>query len=112
MPGFLNAAMNALANSAQKETTENVRFLENVLGSLKLMTLMLARMQPIPDNAAKLASTEYSVNDIQLGAAIVVRLYYNQIFGIPPGFNYDLSKLHIIYSTYDFVWDEPVPPPS
>ncbi len=112
MPGFLNAATNALANSSQKETSENVRFLDNVLGSLKLMTLMLARMQPIPDSAAKLASTEYSVNDIQLGAAIVARLYYNQIFGIPPGFNYDLNKLHIIYTTYDFEWDEPVPPPS
>jgi hypothetical protein len=109
MPGFLNTAIQSLVGSARSEMVENARFIDEVLASLKIMTLMLAKMQPISDTAAKLASTEYSVEDIQLGGAIIARLYYNQVFGRPPGFNYDIDKLRIIYDTFDITWDEAVP---
>jgi hypothetical protein len=108
MPSFLNINTTSLVGSARQENIENIRFLDEVFASLKIMTLMMSRMMPIPDAAAKLASTEYSVDDIQLGGAIITRLYYNQIYGRPPGFNYDLDKLHIISSTFDIPWDEPV----
>jgi hypothetical protein len=109
MPSFLNVTQQALAGSARQENQENIRFMDEALASLKIMTLMLSRMMPIPDTAAKLAQTEYSVEDIRLGGAIIARLYYNQIFGRPPNFQYDIEKLKIIYSTYDLDWDEVVP---
>ena len=109
MPSFLNVTQQALAGSARAENMENIRFMDEALASLKIMTLMLSRMMPIPDTAAKLAQTEYSVEDIRLGGAIIARLYYNQIFGRPLNFQYDIEKLKIIYSTYDLQWDEVAP---
>ncbi len=108
MPQLLNITQQSLVGSARAENVENIRFLDEVFASLKIMTLMMSRMMPIPDVAAKLASTEYSVNDIQLGGAIIARLYYNQIFGRPDRFQYDLEKLRIIYNTFDIPWDEAV----
>jgi hypothetical protein len=109
MPSLLNITQTALVGSARNENIENIRFLDEVFASLKIMTLMMSRMMPIPDTAAKLASTEYSVNDIQLGNAIIARLYYNQIYSRPIQFQYNLDKLRIVYSTFDLTWDEPVP---
>ena len=108
MPGFLSLTQNALVGSSRAEVIENVRFLDEVLGSLKIMTLMMSRLQPIPDTAAALAQTEYAVNDVQLGGAIIARLYYNRDFGVPVGFNYEMDKLIFIYNKYDIPWDEPV----
>jgi hypothetical protein len=108
MPSLLNITQQSLVGSARSENQENIRFLDEVFASLKIMTLMMSRMMPIPDVAAKLASTEYSVNDIQLGGAIIARLYYNQIYGRPDRFQYDIEKLKIIYNTFDIPWDEPV----
>jgi hypothetical protein len=108
MPGFLDITQQTLVGSAQGEIVENARFLDELLGSLKIMTLMLSRMQPISDLAAKLASTEYSVDDIQLGGAIIARLYYNNIYGRPANFNYDMKKLREVYEMYDIPWDEAV----
>ena len=105
---YLNIQQQALIGSARSENTENVRFLDEIFASLKMMTLMMSRMMPIPDSAAKLASTEYSVSDIQLGGAIVARLYYNQIYGRPERFVYDIDRLRIIYETFDLEWDEAV----
>jgi hypothetical protein len=107
MPNYLDIGQQALVGSAQNENRENIRFLDEIFASLKIMTLMMSRMMPIPDTAAKLASAEYSVNDIQLGGAIIARLYYNQIYGRPYKFQYELEKLKIIYSTFDIPWDEP-----
>jgi hypothetical protein len=108
MPSFINIGQQALYSSARQENKENIRFMDEALASLKIMTLMLSRMMPIPDTAAKLAQTEYSVDDIRLGGAILARLYYNQLFGRPAGFKYDLEKLKIVYETFDLVWDEAV----
>ena len=108
MPSYLDIGQQSLVQSIRADNVENIRFLDEIFASLKIMTLMMSRMMPIPDIAAKLASTEYSVNDIQLGGAIVARLYYNQIYGRPQKFIYNLDKLRIIYSTFDIPWDEPV----
>jgi hypothetical protein len=108
MPSFLNIGQQSLIGSARSENLENVRFLDEVFASLKIMTLMMSRMMPIPDAAAKLASTEYSVEDIMLGGPIITRLYYNQIYGRPPGFQYDIDKLRIVAATFDIPWEEPV----
>jgi hypothetical protein len=108
MPRYLDGEQQSLVGSARSENVENIRFLDEVFASLKIMTLMMSRMMPIPDSAAKLATAEYSVNDIQLGGAIIARLYYNQIFGRPPQFIYDIERLKIIYNTFDIPWDEPV----
>jgi hypothetical protein len=111
MPSYLDVGQQSLVQSIRTENVENIRFLDELFASLKIMTLMMSRMMPIPDIAAKLASTEYSVNDIQLGGAIVARLYYNQIYGRPYKFIYDIEKLRIVYNTFDIPWDEPVDDP-
>ncbi len=108
MPNYLNLTQQSITGTIQNEFIESVRFYDEALASLKLMTLMLSRMMPIPDIAAKLASTSYSVEDIKLGGAIIARLYYNQIYGRPNKFVYDLQKLRYIYETYDIPYDEPV----
>ena len=108
MPSFLNITSQALIGSARGENIENIRFMDELFASLKIMTLMMSRMMPIPDSAAKLATTEYSVDDIQLGGSIIARLYYNQIYGRPSGFLYDIDKLRIITATFDLNWEEPV----
>jgi hypothetical protein len=108
MPSLLNITQNALVSGSRKEMLENVRFLDEVLGSLKIMTLMMSRLQPIPDSAANLAQAEYTVGDVQLGGAIIARLYYNQLYGVPDGFQYNMTKLIYVYNTYDIPWDEPV----
>lgn len=108
MPLYLNIGQQSLVQSVRNDNKENLRFLDELFASLKIMTLMMSRMMPIPDIAAKLASTEYSVNDIQLGGAIIARLYYNQIYGRPDKFIYDMNKLRIVYATFDIPWDEPV----
>ena len=105
---YLDIGQQSLVASARGENVENIRFLDELFASLKIMTLMMSRMMPIPDTAAKLATAEYSVNDIQLGGAIVARLYYNQIFGRPIRFQYDMERLKIVYNTFDIPWDEPV----
>lgn len=109
MPTFLSPGNQALLGAQQMENQENIRFMDEALASLKIMTLMLSRMMPIPDTAAKLAQTDYSVDDIQLGSAIIARLYYNQLFGRPRAFNYDMAKLKIVYMTYDLPWEEAIP---
>ncbi len=108
MPNYLDITRQTISSKIAHEFVESVRFYDEALASLKLMTLMLSRMMPIPDMAAKLAQTSYSVDDIKLGGAIIARLYYNQIFGRPPKFVYDLTKLKEIYETYDIPYDEPV----
>ena len=108
MPNYLDLTRQTLSTKVNSEFVESVRFYDEALASLKLMTLMFSRMMPIPDLAAKLAQASYSVEDIKLGGAIIARLYYNQIFGRPPKFVYDLMKLREVYETYDIPYDEPV----
>lgn len=108
MPSYLDLGMQSLVGSARSEIIENIQFLDKTLASMKIMTLMLSRMMPIPDSCAKLASTDYSVSGIQLGGAIIARLYYNQIYGRPEHFKYNIDRLRIIYDTFDLPWDESV----
>jgi hypothetical protein len=69
-------------------------------------------MQPISDSIPKLAEAEFSVKDIVLGAAVIVRLYYNHEFGTPSLFQYDEEKLAYIYDKYGLLWNEPVSRPA
>ena len=108
MPSYLNLGQQSLIGSARNEVIENIRFLDEVFASMKMMTLLMSRLIPKPELATKLASTEYSVKGIELGGAILARLYYNQVYGRPPLFKYNIDRLRIIYNTFDIPWDEPV----
>ena len=108
MPAYISQVNNSVGSSAVVEIKNNALFLDEVLGSLKLFTLMLSKMQPIPDSLPKIAETSYSVNDIALSPAIIARLYYNVEYGRPAEFNYDIEKLKEIYSKYGLPWDEVV----
>jgi hypothetical protein len=112
MPSFISQSSIAVAQSANVEIRNNIKFLDEVLGGLKVFTLMLSKMQPIPDSVPKLAEAEFSVKDIVLGAAVIIRLYYNHEFGTPPLFQYDEEKLAYLYEKYDLIWNEPVPRPT
>jgi hypothetical protein len=112
MPSFLSQSSIAVSQSANIEIRNNIKFLDEVLGGLKVFTLMLSKMQPISDSIPKLAEAEFSVKDIVLGAAVIVRLYYNNEFGTPSLFQYDEDKLAYIYDKFGLIWNEPVSRPA